>query len=236
MAAAEVIVGVDVEALVVSCTSGCSVVTKLGWTPSPSEGSSIDNWRLESGALLCSLSIFMALLWASSIENTSWRATRSWMIYLNPLMYFVVCYSFIILSLIVYTAMWGGRTSPWTPQQFLCLICIAQIGYKKTVGDRVERIYLIGVALCVSMSSRVACLATSLWFVTGVTMRLLLLWACTPRTWYDFLRGRKSCRRTFQPHRPSLKRNLYQGSYWRKKSRSSPGTHLNLGPLLSYPN
>jgi len=56
----------------------------------------------------------------------------------------------------------GGRTSSFMPQQFLCLICIAQIGCKESVGNRVEEIYLEEVVSCAAMSSQVVCLGASL--------------------------------------------------------------------------
>jgi len=48
------------------------------------------------------------------------------------------------------------------PQQFLCLICIAQIGCKESVGNWVEEIYLEEVVSCAAMSSQVVCLGASL--------------------------------------------------------------------------
>jgi len=45
---------------------------------------------LKGKDLLSNFSIFMALFLASSIENTSWMATHSWMEYFSMLMYFEI--------------------------------------------------------------------------------------------------------------------------------------------------
>jgi len=50
----------------------------------------------------------------------------------------------------------GDKTPPCMLTQSLYLTCIAQIDCKGPVDNRVERIYLIGVASCASMSSQVA--------------------------------------------------------------------------------
>jgi len=56
----------------------------------------------------------------------------------------------------------------------IVMICSVQIDCKGFVDNRVEEIYLVGVTSCVSMSSWVASLDVSLWFVIGLTMRLPL--------------------------------------------------------------
>jgi len=71
------VVGVDVEALAFGCTIGCPAVMEFGGTPLSPMSSSIDKGCMKGGALLRNLSIFMALFWAASIENTSWMVTRS---------------------------------------------------------------------------------------------------------------------------------------------------------------
>jgi len=78
----------------------------------------------------------------------------------------------------------GDKTPLCMSQQSLYLVCSIQIDCKGFIDNWVKRIYLVGLASCISMSSRVACLGFSLWFIIGPTIWLLLPWACMPWTWY----------------------------------------------------
>ena len=155
---------------------------------------------------------------ASSIDSTSWMATYSWMEYFGPSMYFKVCCSLFRI------AIRGGRTLLCTLQYFFCLVYIAQIGCKKSVGNQIEGIYLEEVVSYDAMSSQMICLGAFLWFATDLTMRSLLLWACMPQTWHDSPWECKPCQRTCLLHKLSPRRTRCQGSYWKKKSWSSSYT------------
>ena len=116
---------------------------ELGWTLSPSTGSSIDNWRKEGGALLRSLSIFMAFYRPhqqrarrGGLHTIGWCILTRW-----RTLWFVT-----LLSLIVRIVMKGSRTPPCMLPQSSYLICITQIDCRGSIDSPVEEIYLVGVA------------------------------------------------------------------------------------------
>ena len=141
---------------------------ELGGTPSSLTGSSIDKRRLEGGALLRNLSIFMALFWASSIENTFWMATISeW----GSLTCECTVQFAATRSEINHTAMRGDRTPPCMLSQSLYLAFIAQTNCRGFVDNHVEGIYLVKVASCASMSSHVAFLVAFMRLAIDPTMQ-----------------------------------------------------------------
>ena len=150
---------------------------ELGGTPSSLTSSSIDKRRLEGGALLRNLSIFMALFWASLIENTFWMATISeW----GNLTCECTVQFAATRSEINHTTMLSDRTLLCMPTQSPYLICIAQIDCGGFVDSQVEGIYLVRDVSCASMSSQIAFLDAFVRFAIDSIMRLLFPWVCMP--------------------------------------------------------